>query len=100
MSYFALAGALTLSLVVQAQPNCTGITLEVDARCGCVKDPGSQLCELVKKGFYDTNGPKVKPISVGLSSGWNNTSPSSPKPSPTVRSSKPAQARVVPLPSK
>jgi hypothetical protein len=39
---------LGVSLAAQNQPNCTGLALDFDARCGCVKDPNSQLCQLVK----------------------------------------------------
>ena len=48
-----LIALLAASFTAQSQPNCTGVTLDVDARCACIKDSHSQLCEMVKSGFYE-----------------------------------------------
>ncbi len=92
MRYPILIALLGVSLV--AQPNCTGISLDVDARCGCVKDPGSKLCEMVKAGFYEPHDwSKIKPLNLGW--GGMGTQPSTRTATPA-----PQQARVVTLPSK
>jgi hypothetical protein len=103
---FLLSLSLSLSLCAQGQPNCTGIALDVDARCGCVKDPNSQLCEMVKKGFYEPHDLTKNNL---LTQSWTGTSgqsaspgtqptrPTQAKPQSKLQSAKPQQARVVPL---
>ncbi len=73
-----LAGVLAAA---QGQPNCSGIALDVDARCACVKDPRSQVCELVKKGFYDSNG--IKPVNPGWLTGYRPGVSTGPSPAST-----------------
>jgi hypothetical protein len=44
-----------------------GIARDVDARCGCVKDPNSKLCEMVKAGFYEPRDWRnAKPLNLGM----------------------------------
>src|SRR6185369_817650 len=94
--------AFGICVVAEAQqPNCTGIARDVDARCACVKDPSSKLCDLVRKGFYDTNGStKMKPLNLGLGTGWAGANPAGRQSRPIPQTARPQQARVVPLPSK
>jgi hypothetical protein len=55
----------TVAVSAQDRPNCTGLALDFDARCGCVKDPNSQLCALVKAGAYEpVDWSKVKPLNL------------------------------------
>lgn len=97
MLYPILVALLLVSLPASGQPNCTGIRLDVDARCGCVKDPNSELCKMVKAGFYDTDRSKtMKPFSLG----WTGTGiqPAAGASRSRAQVSQPArQARVVPL---
>src|SRR5579863_2559874 len=89
---------LSLPVGAQSQPTCTGITLDVDARCSCIKDPKSMSCELFKKGFYDGKMKMWEPTG-----GWvgSNNVGSTNKVGPVAATAgKPRQARVVPLPSK
>src|SRR5580692_5944312 len=92
MRTLLLVCALSLPVGAQTQPNCTGITLDVDARCSCIKDPKSLSCDLFKKGFYDGKMKMWEPKE-----GWIG---STNKVAPTATAAKPRQARVVPLPSK
>jgi hypothetical protein len=86
----------SLSLLAQGQPNCTGITLDVDSRCACIKDPNSQLCDMVKKGFYEPHDlTKIKPLGQS----WvANNAASNPQPATANKQpARPQQARLVPL---
>ena len=99
MRYPILIALLGVSLAAET-PNCTGIYRDVDARCGCVRDPNSQLCAMVKAGFYDDKGfSKPKPLNWW---GGTTTQPGiqTQPVTRTVRGAQPArpqQARVVPL---
>jgi len=57
MRYSFLVAALSVPLLAQSPPNCRGVGRDIDVRCACEKDPASKLCEMVKAGFYDSNGP-------------------------------------------
>jgi hypothetical protein len=103
---FLLSVSLSLSLLAQGQPNCTGIALDVDARCGCVKDPNSQLCEMVKKGFYEPHDLTKNNLLTQSWAGTSQPAAASSQPTrpvqPKAQSAKPQparpqQARVVPL---
>jgi hypothetical protein len=102
MRHALLTATLAVSLAAQNnQPNCTGIARDVDARCGCVKDPNSKLCEMVKAGFYEpTDFSKVKPMNVGLTGTYQpairSVAPNAPAPASKVPP-KPQAARVVAL---
>ena len=94
-----LIATFSLALTAQSPPNCRGIGLDVDARCACVKDPSSKLCEMVKAGFYDSGGiSKMKPINLGLTGTgiqpWAGSSRPATRPAVPAR---PRQARVEPL---
>jgi hypothetical protein len=91
--FIALFG---VSLCAQNPPNCTGIALDVDARCGCVKDPNSDLCKLVKMGAYNTDPfRKTKPLDLGLG---GTIAPERPvRPPASARRARPQQARVFSL---
>jgi hypothetical protein len=94
MRYPILIALLGVPFAAQSQPNCTGMALDFDARCGCVKDPSSQLCALVKAGAYEpVDWSKVKPLNLGW--GGMPTRPAAP-----VQPIRPQQARVVPLTTK
>jgi hypothetical protein len=96
MRYSIFIFVLGVSLDAQGQPDCNNpITRDVDARCGCVRDPNSDLCEMVKKGFYDGK-MKFTPLNPGLGRTTINTGPPA---APTARSQpvRPRQARVVAL---
>ena len=89
MRYSILATLLGVSLLAQAQPNCTGINLDFDARCACIKDPNSQVCALSKMGLYDG---KLKPALGPGTPGWT-TLPNTPV-SPSIRSTQPSAPRT------
>jgi hypothetical protein len=92
MRYPILIALLGASQAVYSQPNCTGLALDFDARCGCVKDPSSQLCALVKAGAYEpVDFSKVKPLNLG----WGGMTTR-----PATRPAAPQAARVVPLATK
>jgi len=92
MRYVTLIAVVGVSLAAQNRPVCTGITLEVDARCACVKDPKSQACELVKAGLYEPHDmTKMSPLTPA--SGIAATKPAA----RTAAPARPQQARVVPL---
>jgi hypothetical protein len=87
------AFSVPLLLAQQNPPNCTGIGLQVDVRCSCIKDPKSEQCEMVKKGFYEPHDfSKIKGLNGGLIG-----TPGQPAAKPAARPSQPQQARVVPL---
>ena len=96
-----LIALLAASFTAQSQPNCTGVTLDVDARCACIKDSHSQLCEMVKSGFYEPHDyAKEMQANWGLGgkiapSPANRTAPAGPAARP--QPARPRQARVVPL---
>src|ERR1700683_4209719 len=100
MGYRTLITLLAVSFAAQSQPNCTGVTLDVDARCACVKDPHSQLCAMVKSGFYEPpDYAKEMQASWGL--GGKIAPPpangtAAPSPSRPVAPPRPQQARVAP----
>ena len=77
---------------------CTGIALDVDARCGCVKDPNGEVCRLVKTGIYEPHDYTKTALGDLM-----NRSPAAPTAAPGVQPSRmphqarPQQARVVPL---
>jgi hypothetical protein len=97
MRYAILVTASAAILAAQGKPNCTGITLDVDARCACVKDPNSQACGLVKAGLYEPHDmTKMK----GLYSGSAGTVAPAPTRTAPVAPARPRQARVVPLTTK
>ena len=92
MRYWTLIALLCAPLAAQSPPVCTGIALDVDARCGCVKDPNSEVCALVKAGLYEPHDfTQVKGWGFTTTPPGNRTS--LPAPSPA----QPRQARVVPL---
>jgi hypothetical protein len=92
MRYGILIVLAGVSCAGQGQPNCTGITLEVDSRCACVKDPNSQSCGLVKAGLYNPiDFSKIRPNNLGVGGTIN------PPANRTTAPAKPRQARVVPL---
>jgi len=96
MRYLILIALFGVSLCAQNQPNCNGIARDVDARCGCVKDPNSDLCKLVKLGAYDPHDlSKVKPPNLGLG-GTIAPERSVPTGTPSKRARQ-QQARVFPL---
>jgi len=92
----------------QDRPNCTGMALDFDARCGCVKDPNSQLCSLVKAGAYEPiDWSKAKPLAINPASLYKLPTPTAIPSQPATRSAAPRNgvaaiqrpaARVVPLP--
>jgi len=95
-----------LALPVGAQPPvCTGIARDVDARCGCVKDPNSKLCEMVKAGFYEpTDFSKMKSSALSMTGtgmigapGKSQTLYGAQPAKKTAVAARPRQARVVPL---
>lgn len=98
----ALAGACLGAALLNAQkpPDCNNpITRDVDVRCACIKDPGSQACSLVKSGFYE-------PHDMGKIKDAYSASTWSPQPAqqpthvtvlPRSQPIRPQQARVVPL---
>jgi hypothetical protein len=97
MRYPILIAMLGVSLAAQSQPNCNGIARDVDARCGCVKDPNSKLCEMVKTGFYEPRDwSKTKPINLGLGGG-TIYQPSTKSTRAGATAARPEQARVVSL---
>ncbi len=69
-----------LAAAAQDRPNCTGMALDFDARCGCVKDPNSQLCSLVKAGAYEpVDWSKIKQVALSPSiAPIKGTAPSQP----------------------
>lgn len=87
-----------MSLGAQSPPDCNNsITRDVDVRCACVKDPSSQQCEMVNKGFYDPERNKIKPINLNAG---NYTIPATRPPAaalPRAQAIRPQQARVVAL---
>ena len=94
---------LGVSLLAQSQPNCTGIALEVDARCSCIKDPNSDVCKLNKMGLYDGT-MKMQPIPgvSGPAAQPSGAQPATAQPAartvePKSQPARPQQARVVPL---
>jgi hypothetical protein len=96
MRYRILVTLFGASLAAWSQPNCTGIKLDVDARCACVKDPNSQACGLVKAGLYEPHDmTKMKPLTPG----WTGTaSPTQPtNRTVTAAPARSQQPRVVPL---
>jgi hypothetical protein len=101
MRYWALICLLAVSLAGQNPPNCTGVGLDVDIRCACVKDPNGDTCALYKrnKDMYDGKMKMPDPKDWGLT-GWSNppTTSTAPRVQQPVRQ-RPQQARVVPLPS-
>jgi hypothetical protein len=100
MRYPILVALLAVSHVAQCQPNCTGMALDFDARCACIKDSGSQLCALVKAGAYEpVDWSKIKPLTLGLNPTINIGRPAT-RPTAPVQPARPQQARVVPLPTK
>jgi len=93
--YPILIALLGVPFAAHGQPNCTGLALDFDARCGCVKDPSSKLCELVKAGAYEpVDFSKVKPLNLG----WGGMPARSAVPS--AQPARPQTARVVPLATK
>jgi hypothetical protein len=91
MRYQLVFAAFSVPLLMAQQnpPNCTGIGLQVDVRCACIKDPGSEQCAMVKKGFYEPHDfSKIK--------GLYGTPAPQPSAQP-ARAAQPQQARVVPL---
>jgi hypothetical protein len=95
MRYPIVIALLGVSHAAYSQPNCTGMALDFDARCGCVKDPSSQLCALVKAGAYEpVDWSKVKPLNLG----WGGM-PARPA-VPSAQPVRPQPARVVPLATK
>ena len=104
MRYFTLLALLSVSLAAEVPPDCSGVAADVDVRCACVKDPSSQLCKMVKSGFYDSNGgiKMMKPIDLGPGGAFGRPTLAQGA-QPAVQSSQPArprQARVVPLATK
>ena len=99
MRYPILVALLGVPFAAHSQPNCTGMALDFDARCGCVKDPSSQLCALVKAGAYEPiDWSKInKPLNLGLSGTMGRPATRTAVPAQLVR---PQQARVVPLVTK
>jgi hypothetical protein len=99
MRYSIFIALLGVSLSAQnQQPNCTGIALDVDARCACVKYPNGDACKLVKAGLYDPERMKIKPLNPG----WGGTATPSATPARTNGAqpgapARPQKARVVPL---
>jgi hypothetical protein len=94
MRYAFLIVVLGVCLTAQNQPNCNNpITRDVDARCGCVRDPNSDLCEMVKKGFYDGT-MKFTPLVPGTTPGLTPTI-GRPTPRAATQPARPAKARVV-----
>jgi hypothetical protein len=85
-----LIALVSVSGWAQNQPVCSGVALDVDARCACVKDPNSQACGLVKSGLYEPRDfTKWKPYNPGLAATVKQ---------PAARAAaRPRQARVVPL---
>ena len=95
MRYGILVTLTGVWLAAQGQPNCTGIALDVDARCACVKFPNSDSCALVKSGLYEhlehPDWTKLKPMNSGL---VGTIAPPTRQPAAPAR---PQKARVVPL---
>ena len=91
------AFSVPLLLAQQNPPNCTGIGLQVDIRCACIKDPTSEQCAMVKKGFYEPHDfSKIKGLNGGLNGGLIGT-PGQPVARPAAKPAPAQQARVVPL---
>jgi hypothetical protein len=70
MRYGILVALSGVWLAAQGQPNCTGVALDVDARCACIKFPNSDPCALVKSGLYEhlehPDWTKLKTMNSGL----------------------------------
>ena len=100
MRYLTLLSVLTVSLLGQ-QPDCSsGSARDVDARCACVKDPNSQLCDMVKRGFYEPHDwSKAKPLNLGWGGSANSQTGVRPA-SATAQPARPPQARVVSVATK
>ena len=92
MRHLILIAVFSVSLAAQSAPNCTGVGLDVDARCACIKNPSGKLCEMVRAGFYDPKPFKVTPLDLGL--GRPVTQPRTTAPRPAAG---PRHARVVPM---
>src|SRR5579862_3612556 len=62
-----------VAALVEAQnpPDCNNaITRDVDVRCSCIKDPNSDQCSMVKRGFYEPHDiSKIK--DQYSASAWN-----------------------------
>ena len=96
MRYPLLFTLLGASLGAQSPPDCNNsVTRDVDVRCSCFKDPGSEQCAMVRSGFYDPDHNKIKPIN--LNSGSAFTQPATRSVLPRSQPIHPQQARVVPL---
>jgi hypothetical protein len=95
MRYGILVTLSGVWLAAQGQPNCTGVALDVDARCACIKFPNSDSCALVKSGLYEhlehPDWTKMKPVNSGL---VGNIAPPATR---TAAPARPQKARVVPL---
>jgi hypothetical protein len=92
-----------IEAAAQGPANCSDpISRDVDARCACVKDPSSQLCQMVKAGFYDKHDfTKPKALAWGTVNQpvvINSRQPA-PARSGVTRAARPQQARVVALTS-
>jgi hypothetical protein len=95
MRYGILVTLSGVWLAAQSQPNCTGVALDVDARCACVKFPNSDSCALVKSGLYEhlehPDWAKLKPANSGL------VGTIAPPAARAATPARPQKARVVPL---
>jgi hypothetical protein len=102
MRLFIAIFLLGVSLCAQQKPpNCAGVSLDVDIRCACVKDPNGQTCELYKrnKSMYDGEPLKPSPLAPYVNQGVTlGPNPSSAQIAPRTQS-RPQKARVVALPS-
>ena len=102
MRYGILVTLSGVWLAAQGQPNCTGVALDVDARCACIKFPNSDSCALVKSGLYEhlqhPDWDKMKSMNSGLVG--TIAPPVAPSATRTAPPSRPRQARVVPLATK
>ncbi len=96
MRYPFLIALLGVPLAAQAPPDCNNaITRDVDVRCACVKDPSSQQCEMVRKGFYEPHDFSKTTLNPG--SGYTYTPPVARTALPRSQPIRPRRARVVPL---
>lgn len=99
MRYLILLLTLSVPVLAQRPAHCAGVAVELDARCGCVRDPNSKLCEMVKAGFYDPDrAARIKPLSLGWTGAGLTPGAGVSRPNGTrTQPARPRQARVAPI---
>jgi hypothetical protein len=98
MRYSALVVSLCVSMAAQGQSYCTGVALDFDARCACIKYPNSDSCALVKAGLYEPHDFTKSPFAAGWKPDQTAPKTVAPAAAPSAKQvARPRQARVVPL---